>query len=576
MSNYDDEFLTGSVEDIDMSNGYYHETNNVDGTMHYNGALGEFDYDPTQFAIVDVHVPTSNDDVNGVNKIHVLRYIGTETDGNKIQIPDGIKDASMMFMHSNIKSTPKIPNSVESTYAMFAECKDLKTVNGRIPPSVKDGPFMFANCSNLEKGPSVIPGTMHDINYIFTGCSELKNTPRLGNGIQYAECAFADCKSLTDAPKVPRSMMESQYMTSGCDGIDAAQDAKARKELIKARENYSKKLDSPSLMQRMGNGFSAVLQVHAMRQAGYNMLVAPLMVHMMRKNGQLSKSFSGGVASVMMTRGGMSSNIGAYLNQRDINKQRKTAERNQKLMQNWDTAHAYGMGTRKDVQAQTDASQDMKKGLFLKVTDCNACEKAKLRQRFGGDYSYREQIMTMYANKNGLSARAKHATSKWYQEQMSAVTSYYVEGLRAIDNNPKYKTVAMREQARNGLKEISAMQLEPLMQSAENMQNKYHIFNEGDMRVIAKMTQNMPSEKAKDMTFSQRVGWSSSNAAVLKDDAIHKYNQVRVESQSQSRQTSYSQTSQNQTSHRDVHQFDDIMSAYQESQQSQDSESYTL
>lgn len=508
----------------------YSETMNENGTKHYEGALGSFDFDPNQFAVTFVDVPSAEEG-GEPNRMHVLRYIGQETNGKNIKIPEGLTDASFMFMHTNIESVPSIPMGVESTYAMFAECHDLRTADIIIPPTVKDGPFMFANCKNLEKGPKVIPGSMNDINYIMTGCSNLRNTPKLGKGIQYGECAFAGCKSLTEAPNVPKSMSEYQNMTTGCTGIDEAQDAKAKKMLAKERDRYEKKLNSPGFLGRMGQGFSAVMQVHYMRQAGYNMLLAPMLVHSMRKNGQLSTSFNGGLAAMVSSRGGMSTMMAQQLNRKDIQNTAKQQSQNANKMKKWDAAHAVGMGTNRDLKAQTRAGNDLNKGLFMKLDNMGPTQKSYYREMYGGNYNYREKAMTLAAQNGALDSKVKQQMSKWYQEQMSACASYYVEGVNAIKTSDKYKTEADKKKALAGLQELSKMQLEPLMQSAENMQNKYHLFNDGDMRVIAKMTQNMPSEKAKDTTFAQRVGFDGQHFFNSRQNVVFNYNRQRSDKQ---------------------------------------------
>lgn len=508
----------------------YSDTNNNDGTRHYEGALGSFDYDPTQFAITYVDVPNMDEEGGEPNRMHVLRYIGAEIDGKRIKIPDGLTDASFMFMNNDsIESAPEIPMGVESTYAMFAQCSNLKTADIVIPPTVKDGPFMFANCRNLERGPKAIPGTMNDINYFMTGCVNLRNTPKLGKGIQFGECAFAGCKALTDAPNVPKSMSEYQNMTTGCTGIDAAQDEKARKALARERANYEKKLNSPGFLGRMGQGFSAVMQVHYMRQAGYNMLLAPMLVHSMRKNGQLSTSFNGGLAVMMSARGGMSTMLANQLNRKDIQNAAKKKAQNEKLLQKWDSAHAVGMGSNRDMKAQTRAAKDLKKGLFMNINSMSSTQKSYYREMYGGNYMYREKAMTFAAQNGAMDSKIKQQMSKFYQQQMSACATYYVEGVNAIKNSDKYKTDADKKRALEGLQEISKMQMEPLMQSAENLQNKYHLFNDGDMRVIVKMTQNMPSEKAKDTTFAQRVGFDGDHFKDAYKSAVFNYNRQRYD-----------------------------------------------
>ena len=216
------------------------------GMMHHSSTLGNFVYDPSEFEVQRVEVPKQVDN-NGLAEdmkhdgyMYVLRYIGTETDGSKIHVPEGLKDMSLTFNGTNIKSAPKIPSSVEFMYGAFASCHQLETADILIPPSVKSGEFAVADCVNLKKGPSVIPGTIDNANYMFANCASLENTPKIGRGVKQGERMFMGCEKLTKEPNIPSSMTEYKDMTRGCTGIDAAKDAQAQAKLAKDREKYAK------------------------------------------------------------------------------------------------------------------------------------------------------------------------------------------------------------------------------------------------------------------------------------------------------------------------------------------------
>lgn len=500
--------------------GFYTDVENGDGTRHYEGALGSFDYDPSQFEVQRVNVPQ---DVNGESLEHdgymdVLRYVGNETDGNKIHIPEGVTNMNMMFMNTNIVSAPKIPMSVESMFASFASCKELKKANIMIPPKVKSAEFMFANCSQLEHGPGLVPGNVDNVNYMFAACENLRNTPRIGSGVQQGEYMFAGCKNLTKEPNVPRSMVEYNNMTCNCDGIDAAKDAKAAARLEKDRAKYVKKLNRTSLMSKIGSGFGFAMQVHAMRQSGYNLLMAPFMVHSMRKNGQLSTTFTGGVAAHMMTKGGMAGFMGLKLATKSAENQDKKHQQNVQKVKRWDNAHAVGQGTSKDMKAQARAAKDMNKGLFLRVANASGQERDMYRQMYDQHYVIRENMMQKLDSTDMLDSKSKQIMSKWYQQQMSSAANYYSEGVRSIresDMSASEKRDAMR-----GLREVSRMQMEPLMESAERMQSNYQIFNTGDLRNIKSITADMPSEKAKGVDFTARVGLDAQGTRMTIQDAL--------------------------------------------------------
>ena len=510
----------------------YSEYMDDDGMVHYSGGLGDFVYDPNQFELQKVKVPTNIQDetMDHNGELYVLRYVGTETNGSKIHIPDGIKNIDMMFTNTDIKSAPRIPTSVESMFATFASCRKLESANITIPPSVKSGEFMFTDCRNLEIGPSLIPGTIDNANYMFAACGKLQNTPKIGKGIQQGEFMFAGCETLRKEPNVPRSMVEYKNMTIGCTGIDEEKDRQAQAKLEKDRHKYINKLNHKSLLSQIGSGFGFAMQVHAMRQSGYNMLMAPIMVHSMRKNGQLSRTFSGGVAANMMVKGGIQGVLGMKLAQSSYNNEIKKQNQNKQNLVNWDTIHKSGQGTRKDLQAQTRADKDLKRGLFTKIGSAGAEEKNMYKQMYNQNYTFRENIMQKLDSVGLLDSYSKQSMSKWYQQQMSSCAVYYAEGVRSIQNDTKMNPVE-KARAMKGLEEISKYQMEPLMQSAETIQSKYQIFNEGDLRNIRSLTKDMPSEKAKGNDFVQRVSESKQEMLGQMRDAMVRNIQRNASSQ---------------------------------------------
>ena len=128
--------------------------------QHYKGHLGEFDYDDEMFALMKDEY--GND---------YLGYIGTETDGRKIKIPEGIKKCIYMFSFCNFSEyPPEIPDSVEDCSYMFWGCSSLKNAPV-IPNGVVYCVSMFENCESLEK-PPVIPASVKICDDMFCGCSK--------------------------------------------------------------------------------------------------------------------------------------------------------------------------------------------------------------------------------------------------------------------------------------------------------------------------------------------------------------------------------------------------------------------
>jgi len=101
---------------------------------HYNGRLGTFDYDDEEFKI----------------KNGCIHYIGNESDGNKIKIPEGIKNCSFMFHGCEfLVNAPVIPDGVMYCNFMFKGCSSL--VNPPIiPKSVLNCGHMFKDCVSLK------------------------------------------------------------------------------------------------------------------------------------------------------------------------------------------------------------------------------------------------------------------------------------------------------------------------------------------------------------------------------------------------------------------------------------------
>lgn len=128
---------------------------------HYSGSLGDFDYKDTDFCMVYYD-----------SACH-LHYTGTETDGSKIKIPEGIIDCKYMFANSNIITPPVIPDSVKSCRSMFEGCHRLVTPPV-IPERVEDCLNMFYDCYSLIYAPSV-PVTAIDCDRMFVKCHSLQN-----------------------------------------------------------------------------------------------------------------------------------------------------------------------------------------------------------------------------------------------------------------------------------------------------------------------------------------------------------------------------------------------------------------
>lgn len=497
-------------EDQTLDESILHVQNkNKDGTMHYEGTLGSFDYDPKQFELHIVEVPETQDFPAG--QYETLRYIGNETNGNKIHIPEGITNTSMMFMNSDITCMPKIPEGVEHADSMFSGCESLKVVNHELPKSLENANFMFFGCKGLEQGPAVIPGTVKNANFMFTNCDSLKNTPKLIMGTQAGEFMFGNCKSLSEPPHIPQSMKEYSGMTYSCSGIDANVDALNEQKMAQKRAKLEAKTTKRSFSEKIGSGFGAIMQCHALRQAGYGFIMAPIMTHMMRKNGSFDKSLSGGLAVSAVRRGGLSGIMLAGLAGKIDKHGEKTRAKSRERLANFDNLNKDLQGVSRadrsrNLKVMKQAGRDVDSKLFSRITQMSATEKLPYQERYGGSYKTCEKVLHKgFLWPNGeMHPNEKHAVSEWYQQEVAACVAYYGEAERGIkaqyQNSPKEYAKAMQ-----GLKEVSAMQLEPLMQSIEKTQKDYQVFNDGDIRNIARMVKDMPSEQSKQVDFGTRM-----------------------------------------------------------------------
>lgn len=132
---------------------------------HYEGVLGTFDYDEAEF-----NVGKTVDEDGKV--FYALYYVGNETDGSKIHIPNGVKDISFMFMNNpNIKSGPDIPASVEKCSHTFDGCVNLEYPSD-IHSNINQCDAAYANCINLKRAPDIAICTNghRDTRRMFDGC----------------------------------------------------------------------------------------------------------------------------------------------------------------------------------------------------------------------------------------------------------------------------------------------------------------------------------------------------------------------------------------------------------------------
>lgn len=190
--------------------------------IHYKGALGEFDYDPTQFELATISVGDPSDE-NGVTaQMPFLHYIGSQTKGGNITIPEGLKSADYMFSgNTKLETVPVLPNSLESAHCAFLNCTGLK----RACRDAKEGETFFTN--KMKDGTKwSMPANLKDTSGMFYGCTALEesfteandsledarwmygNTPNMKN--------YTDC---TSAARLRKEFQENMYTGSNKENV---------------------------------------------------------------------------------------------------------------------------------------------------------------------------------------------------------------------------------------------------------------------------------------------------------------------------------------------------------------------
>ena len=99
-------------------------------------------------------------------------YIGNETDGSKIVIPNGVIDLSDTFRGSKLVMPPFIPDSVVYCNCTFYSSCFL-TQAAELPNGVLDTSNMYHGCKSLVNAGS-IPSTVVNCDEMFSGCSVLE------------------------------------------------------------------------------------------------------------------------------------------------------------------------------------------------------------------------------------------------------------------------------------------------------------------------------------------------------------------------------------------------------------------
>lgn len=291
--------------------------NDVDGVVdqvgdhkfHYCGMLGDFTYDDREFQLTQQVVETPGetpDDPPRRNLVNIVRYIGDETDGKNIHIPEGVRHAEFMFYgNDKMTSVPKIPDSVLDTHMMFAGCSKLTDGRVKIPAGVETTAGMFFNCGNMTDGPARIPGNVNDMSAMFSGCTSMKNTPVLEEGITAMDSAFSGCHSITKKPVLPKSAQFISNATYDCYQLDKTssldRQAAVNKRMARAKRERDRQAEDRSFMGHLGDVVGTIVQIGVMNYAGANMLEAMMIVHTLHQQKKLERGLTGVMGMIART-----------------------------------------------------------------------------------------------------------------------------------------------------------------------------------------------------------------------------------------------------------------------------------
>ena len=478
------------TKDVTLSDTYLLEDVG-DHKKHYEGVLGSFDYDDRQFELRQAVNPSQGDSDRG--DFMFLAYIGKETEGKNILIPQGLENTAFMFAGTQIQSAPVIPDGVKRADCMFMDCHQLKEAKLDLPSSLESTAYMFANCEHLEKGPRVIPGTVKNADYMFGSCASLQHTPQIRPGVQSMDAAFMDCKTLTDAPKLPKTVRTAKDATLGCTGIDQAKDAAQSARQEREREAMIKKTERRTITQRLGSGFAAVLQFHAMHQRGYGLLTSMWQVHEMRKHNQLGRNVRDGLAAVAQRHGPLGLAMAMKMRASSQAKDQARQERHLEYIQEWTRLHSLGSEFNKGLKKMASTgTKDVKSGLFEQYATMTGSERDAATAAYGMTGVYKSQedtVRSMNALAGGDTSLYKQV-AQWYKERLADKEAYFSEAEHAIKND-KSLPKARRAQSLEGLELAKSDFMQPLVDSMRTMQEQYGLFNQGDQRDIDRVLKKM-------------------------------------------------------------------------------------
>lgn len=254
-------------------------TGTEDGKIKYKGELGDFTYDPKDWALGTKEV---KDDASGVTTtIPVLRYInednskdsGKQVYGGNIEIPNGLKKLDYSFENNKaLETIPRIPDSVEEAHAAFKNCTKAERAAKNAKEDAHDGSEetkkgaaiggaiggaagggVVAGIMAGAAAGSVAPGVGTVIGGIAGGIAGgLGLGAGVGAIVGHEDGKTKDGKGGTW--NMPDKLKDASEMFSGCKNLTEAYES-AGKSLINARGMYAgtKKLGTDEVANKFGS-----------------------------------------------------------------------------------------------------------------------------------------------------------------------------------------------------------------------------------------------------------------------------------------------------------------------------------
>ena len=228
------------------------------GKVKYEGDLGTFEYDSSEWAL---GTKTVTDAASGVStKIPILRYIdkdnswtpGDQVYGGNITIPEGLKSLDYSFDgNKDLETVPKIPDSVETAHAAFKGCTKIE----RAAKNAKTGEHSSAGEVAAGVGTSIggaaVAGAM--------ACSVVPGAGTLVGAVaSVGGAVFASKKAKDDGKggtwEMPSGLKDATEMFSGCTNLTEAY-GKAGENLQVTRGMYynTEKLGTDETANKFGS-----------------------------------------------------------------------------------------------------------------------------------------------------------------------------------------------------------------------------------------------------------------------------------------------------------------------------------